>query len=516
MTLDISPEEVREGDRVIFDVEMPLTFPGILEKGPATILPFGETEPHIAEEGDELHKGDRSMEGPITVTITLPNPGAWIPATRELLLGASVENTSLTSHAKVWVVILTGLGLIAAVVNYFARYGLQWDNMGIYRSMVLAAVLLPSSLSVACQTAQKGCLSFLSNQGILLGSVHLMEQIPRLKRVLMNHIGFVTEGNVQVETFVPADGFNVEDVIYAAAEVEAHVEGDNLIAAAILRYVVEHMGLEEAPAGEFVEGFEVLEGYGIRGMNHDVLVMVGSERMMSEIDLEVPVLEDGRMAIYVAIRGEYAGAFVMSDAIREGSVKLIRELHQNGVEEVGLLTGYDGVVVRAATLLTGADASYVESTYVERRLLVSRLLATEKGRFAIIGPIQKTCEFFDMCLCIETGCSSNSEEEAFPREQEIHVASPGPNGVLELVQGCQALSRILLIGVLVMGIPKAFLIAGAMMWSIPLPVVFGVNFGIAWLLYLLSSSLFSEQKKKPKVNKEESSEVVDEEQQDYM
>jgi len=512
-TLEIAPEEVREGDRVVFEAGVRLPFPGVLETGPATILPFGESEPRTAEEGDELHKGDQSLEGPITVLITLPNPGVWIPTTRDLILNASVENTGLTSHAKIWVLVLTGLGLIAAAVYYFAIYGLRWDNQGISRVVALVAALLPCSLSVACQTAQKGCLTYLNNQGILLGSIYLMEQIPRLKKVIMNHIGFITEGNIQVETFVPADGFTAEDVILSAAEVESLVEGDNLIAAAILKYAVEHLELEQVPSGESVEAFEVLEGYGIRGMNHDVLVMVGSERMMAEIELEVPVLEDGRMAIYVAIRGEYAGAFVLSDSIREGSVKLIRELHQNGVEEVGLLTGYDGVVVRAATLLTGADSSYVESTYVERRLLLSRLTAMEKGRIAIVGPIQKTCEFFDMCTCIETGCGVRLEEDALPREQEIHIVDPGPNGVSELVQSCQALSRILLIGVLVTAIPKAFLMAAIMLWNVPLPLVFAVNCGIAWLLYLLASSLFSEENRKAKTKKEESPVVVNEEEQ---
>ena len=194
-----------------------------------------------------------------------------------------------------------------------------------------------------------------------------------LFRSVMNHLGFVTEGNMHVEEFVAVEGVKPEEVIEAAAAVELLVEGGNLISEAIIRYAMEHLGLEQAPSTEDIEGFEVLEGYGIRGMRQDVLVMVGSERMMTEIGLEVPVLEDGRMAIYVAIRGEYVGAFVLNDNIREDSVALIRDLHQSGVEEVGLLTGYDGVAVRAATLMTGADSSYIESTHRERRSLLERL-----------------------------------------------------------------------------------------------------------------------------------------------
>ncbi len=517
LTLDIPPEEVREGDQILLEENMVLPFPGILEGEAATILPFGETEPHIAEAGDELHKGDRSLEGTITVTVTLPNPGAGIPAVREMVTNMPLDDAPLTSRAKVWTVVLTGIGLIAAATYYFSYYGLHWNLDGIYRTAVLVAAIFPCGLSVACHTAQKGCLSFLSNQGILLGSVDLLDRIPHLKRVVMNHIGFVTEGNLQVEEFVPAEGQSPEEVIEAAAQIEILVEGENLLSSAIVQYAFQQLGIEKLPDEE-VEGFEVLEGYGIRGMYRGVLIMVGSERMMEEIGLEVPVLEDGRMAIYVAVRGEYAGAFVLNDSIREGSIRLIRELHKSGVEEVGLLTSYDGASVRSATLLTGADSSYIETSYVDRRLLLEGLKAKDAEKVAIIGQQNKIRQFHDVCICLETGCFMIPEEETLPRPQEVHLALPGPGSVSELLRSCQAINRTLMIGLLVIALPKAFLMAAAILWNIPLPLAFGMNFAISLLLYVLSSSLFSEIKREPVHSAETASAVsIDQEdQQDYM
>lgn len=498
-TMDVEPGEVREGDLVVFEQGEILPFGGILAKGPATVLPFDETQPHSAEAGDLLQRGDKSIDGPITVSITEANPGILISSVRSMLLDNPLDNTALTSRARIWLAAMIGVGIAAGMIYYLVNFGLKLNMEGIRVLALLIAALLPCGLSAACQISQRGGLRFLSNRGILLGSVHLMERIPKLKKVVMNHIGFVTEGNMRVEEFVPAEGHTPEDVMEAAATVEALVEGDNPIANAIINYTMQQLGLENVPTGEFVEGFEVLEGYGIRGMSQDVLVMVGSESMMTEIGLEVPILEDGRMAIYVAIRGEYAGAFVLKDAIREESVHLIRELHNSGVEEVGLLTGYDGIVVRAATLTTGADSSYVVSTHNERRALLERLHGGDgKGReneIAIIGPAAKVREFYDLCICLETGCLvQETEQLVLPREQEVQLAQIGAKEFLELLNACHTLNRILSMGVMILIVPKAFLIALVILWHIPLPVVYAFNALVSLLLYWLASSLFSEEK----------------------
>lgn len=521
-TLKVAPEEVREGDLLVFEEGEVLPFRGVLERNAASILSFGETQPHMADVGDILQRGDKSAEGSITVSIVEPTPGLLIPSARALVTDASLENTDLVSRSKIWIVVMTGVGAAAAMIYYLVNYGLRIDSAGIRSLALLLAALFPCGLSVACQLAQRGCLCFLSNRGILLGSVHLLERIPKLKKAVMNHLGFVTEGNMHVEEFVAVEGVKPEEVIEAAAAVELLVEGGNLISEAIIRYAMEHLGLEQAPSTEDIEGFEVLEGYGIRGMRQDVLVMVGSERMMTEIGLEVPVLEDGRMAIYVAIRGEYVGAFVLNDNIREDSVALIRDLHQSGVEEVGLLTGYDGVAVRAATLMTGADSSYIESTHRERRSLLERLRGgDEHGKggceVALIGPAGKVREFFDVGICLETGCLYYPDDSVLPREQEVQLARIGPKDISELIKACHVLSRILPMDALVLIVPKAFLIVAVMLWRIPLPVVYAVNVGISLLLYLLASSLFSEDKggEKPKDQTAEEQQSQAEEQLDY-
>lgn len=519
-TLNITPEEVREGDLVEFGQDAVLPFRGILERKPAIILSFGETQPHEAEVGDMLQKGDRSLEGPIIISIADANPGLLIPSVRSLILDSSLENTDLTSRAKIWLTALIGVGAGAALIYYLVNYGLRLDWQGLYIIALLVAALFPCGLSVSCQVAQRGCLRFLGNKGTLLGSVHLLERIPKMKKVVMNHIGFVTEGHMQVEEFVPVEGHVPEDVIEAAASIEALMPGDNPIAKAILQYAMEHLELENLPTGEFVEGFEVLDGYGIRGMRQDVLVMVGSERMMNEIGMEVPLLEDGRMAMYVAIRGEYVGAFVLNDAIREDSIQLIRDLHQSGVEEVGLITGYDGMAVRAATLLTGADSSYVEPTHRERRALLERLRGAEKGKkgdeVAIIGPTAKIREFFDLCICMETGSMFQPPEEVtLPREQEVHLAGAGPKEISVLLRASHALSRSFSMSALVLVVPKAFLIASVMLWHIPLPVIYGINTAIALLLYLLAATLFSEERRKQEAKPRPAAENTVEE-PDYM
>ena len=135
----------------------------------------------MADVGDILQRGDKSAEGSITVSIVEPTPGLLIPSARALVTDASLENTDLVSRSKIWIVVMTGVGAAAAMIYYLVNYGLRIDSAGIRSLALLLAALFPCGLSVACQLAQRGCLCFLSNRGILLGSVHLLERIPKLK-----------------------------------------------------------------------------------------------------------------------------------------------------------------------------------------------------------------------------------------------------------------------------------------------------------------------------------------------
>ena len=136
---------------------------------------------------------------------------------------------------------------------------------------------------------------------------------------------------------------------------------------------------------------------------------------------------------------------------------------------------------------------------------------------ALIGPAGKVREFFDVGICLETGCLYYPDDSVLPREQEVQLARIGPKDISELIKACHVLSRILPMDALVLIVPKAFLIVAVMLWRIPLPVVYAVNVGISLLLYLLASSLFSEDKggENPKDQTAAEQQSQAEEQSDY-
>ncbi len=84
---------------------------------------------------------------------------------------------------------------------------------------------------------------------------------------------------------------------------------------------------------------EEIAGKGIRAKVKGKDVLAGNSKLMDSEKISYNKAENVGTVIYVAIDKKYAGSIIISDEIKEDSIKAIRSLKSMGVKKIVMLTG---------------------------------------------------------------------------------------------------------------------------------------------------------------------------------
>jgi Cd2+/Zn2+-exporting ATPase len=246
------------------------------------------------------------------------------------------------------------LSLAVAVVPPLLGAG-PWGDW-IYRALVLLVISCPCALVISTPVSIVSALAAAARQGVLIkGGVHL-ERTGALRCVAFDKTGTMTHGRLVVTDVVPLDGLHANDLLAAAAAIEARSE--HPIARAIHAYARER-GLSP-PAADAVRA---LPGRGAEGRVGPDHWLLGNHRTFEERGLCSPAAHDvlerfgreGRTPVLLARAGRLAGAIGVADEARQASRAVVRDLHDHGVAHVALLTGDAAVTAAAVASETGVD-----------------------------------------------------------------------------------------------------------------------------------------------------------------
>jgi Cu+-exporting ATPase len=150
-------------------------------------------------------------------------------------------------------------------------------------------------------------------RGILIKSGEALEMAHKIRCIVLDKTGTVTQGKPRVMRILPAAGFSESELLGLAASAERHSEHP------IGRAVVEAATERGIPLAE-ASGFTAEAGLGVRARidGRDVVV--------------------GRPGVTVTVDGAGAGAIEVADAIKPEAAEAVRRLHALGLE-VWMLTG---------------------------------------------------------------------------------------------------------------------------------------------------------------------------------
>src|SRR6266699_3350608 len=381
---ELAVEAVVPGDLVIVKPGEKIPVDGVVTEGASAVdesMLTGEPLPVPKKIGDEVVGATVNTTGSVTFRALLVGKDSALGQIVQLVEDAQSTKAPIQRLADrvagVFVPIVIALAIAAFVV---------WFDVGpepavLFATIALITVLIiacPCALGLATPTAILVGTGKAAESGILVRSGEALERLSRVRAVLLDKTGTITEGKPSVTHIVTAkrpDGTPIApaEVLKWAAAVEQRSE--HPLAAAILRAAKDKQ-VDVLP----VEKFAIMEGRGARGTVDRRIIEVISLRHARERSLELGTLgpdadrlaAQGRTPVIVVVNNTVYAVIAISDPIKATAKDSILHLKKLGLA-VTMVSGDSRKGAEAVAKEGAIDDVLPEVLPAQRAELVKKL-----------------------------------------------------------------------------------------------------------------------------------------------
>jgi len=388
-------EAVVPGDLVVVKPGEKIPVDGIVTEGASAVdesTLTGEPLPVPKKIGDEVIGATINTTGSITFRATRVGKDTALGQIVQLVEEAQATKAPIQRLADrvggVFVPVVIALAIAAFVI---------WFDVGpqpaaIFSTVALITVLIiacPCALGLATPTAILVGTGKAAEHGILIRSGAALEGLTKVRTVLLDKTGTITEGKPTVTHIVAAkrpDGTPIApaDVLKWAASVEQRSE--HPLAAAVVKAARERQ-VDLLP----VERFAVMEGRGARGIVDRRIVEIVSLRHAQERNLEFGSLgqdadrlsAQGRTPVIVVVNNTVYAVIAIADPIKPTSAEAVAHLKKMGLTVI-MVSGDSKKGAEAVAKEVGIEEVLPEVLPSQKAELVRKL--QRRGRpVAMVG-----------------------------------------------------------------------------------------------------------------------------------
>ena len=373
---EVDPEEVQIGDTLVIRAGEKIPVDGTVLEGQSmvnTSALTGESVPRSAVPGDQIISGCINGEGLLKIRAEKKYEDSTVAQILELVENASSKKSKtenfITRFARYYTpIVVAGAVILALIPPIFTGNWMNW----MMRACTFLVISCPCALVISVPLSFFGGIGAASNIGVLVKGSNYLEQMAHLDTVVSDKTGTLTEGVFHVTRVVPAEGVSEETVLRNAAIVESlstHPIAKSIQAA-----------YTEVLAPGLARDARNVSGQGLVAKVGDSTVCVGNKRLMEENGIDYREIQDGESTVvYVAADGKFQGAILISDEIKDSAVKAIREMKQEGVRHVVMLTGDRKGIAEAVAEKLSVDEFRAELLPAGKVQAVEELLARMSG-----------------------------------------------------------------------------------------------------------------------------------------
>lgn len=373
---EVDPEEVQIGDTLVIRAGEKIPVDGTVLEGQSmvnTSALTGESVPRSAVPGDQIISGCINGEGLLKIRAEKKYEDSTVAQILELVENASSKKSKtenfITRFARYYTpIVVAGAVILALIPPIFAGNWMNW----MMRACTFLVISCPCALVISVPLSFFGGIGAASNIGVLVKGSNYLEQMAHLDTVVSDKTGTLTEGVFHVTRVVPAEGVSEEAVLRNAAIVESlstHPIAKSIQAA-----------YTEVLEPGLTRDARNISGQGLIAKVGDSTVCVGNKRLMEENGIDYREIQDGESTVvYVAADGKFQGAILISDEIKDSAVKAIREMKQEGIRHVVMLTGDRKGIAEAVAEKLSVDEFRAELLPAGKVQAVEELLARMSG-----------------------------------------------------------------------------------------------------------------------------------------
>jgi P-type Cu+ transporter len=381
-------DEVEVGDIIIVKPGEKLPVDGEVVEGLTSIdesMLTGESIPVEKTPGSKVIGASINKSGYIKYKATRVGKDTALAQIIKLVEDAQGSKAPIAKMAD----IISGY-FVPAVMVLAVGSGIAWYVYGetsIFALTIFISVLViacPCALGLATPTAIMVGTGKGAEYGVLIKSGEALETAHKIKTIVFDKTGTITEGKPRVTDIVTVKGIDEKYLLQLAATAEKgseHPLGEAIVKDA------EEKNLEFKK----IDKFKAIPGHGIQVVIDKNTILLGNRKLMVETNIDISGLEEtsgnlateGKTPMYIAINNSISGIIAVADTVKTSSKKAIDTLHKMGIE-VAMITGDNRKTAEAIAKQVGIDVVLAEVLPQDKANEVKKLQAQGK-KVAMVG-----------------------------------------------------------------------------------------------------------------------------------
>ncbi|HEV8489768.1 MAG TPA: heavy metal translocating P-type ATPase [Candidatus Limnocylindrales bacterium] len=383
---DVAIEDVVRGDIVQVRPGEKIPVDGLVRDGRSAVdesMVTGESIPIMKESGAEVIGGTLNTSGSFRFEATRVGRDTVLAQIVRLVQDAQGSKAPIQRLADVvtsyFVPAVLGIAALTFVIWYV--FGPQPAfNLALLNTVAVLIIACPCALGLATPTSIMVGTGKGAENGLLFRNAEALERLHKVRAVVLDKTGTLTEGKPRVTDVVRLTDAPPEDeVVQLAAAAERGSE--HPLGEAILRFVREERSLEVADAS----AFDAVPGQGVAATVDGRAIVIGRPGFLEDRRVDsAPLLAAadelaaaGKTPVLVAVDGRPVAVIAIADTLKAGSIEAVAELHRLGLE-VATLTGDNETTARAIARLAGVDRVLADVRPDEKAAQVRKLQAEGK------------------------------------------------------------------------------------------------------------------------------------------
>ncbi len=343
----------------------------------------GESVPVEKGAGDKITGGTFVKSGYVKAKVTAVGGESVLAKIIALVEDAGAAKAPIAKIAdKVSGIFVPAVMLIALATFIGWLAGGEDAEFALTAAVSVLVISCPCALGLATPVAVMVGTGKGAENGILVKSGEALETLSKVKYVVFDKTGTVTEGRPEVADITIRE--NTDETIAAVAALEK--KSEHPLGEAVVAYANEKGLKSVAEATEY----STLQGRGIKGKVGSDEYAVGNARLMEECGVQACEYENdlqeiagrGHTPLLVAVNGKYAGAIGTFDKIKPDAKEAVAEIKKSGAK-VYILTGDNPLTARAVGDAVGADEVIAGVLPDGKEKEIAKL--AQKGKVAMVG-----------------------------------------------------------------------------------------------------------------------------------
>jgi len=410
--MEIPIEQVRVGDIILVRPGGKMPVDGVVVQGTTGVdesMLTGESLPVSKQPGDDIIGASINKTGSIKYRATKIGKDTVLAQIVKLVEDAQNSKAPIARIADTisgyFAYAVLAIAVVAGVAWLLAGYDFAFAMVIVVSILVIAC---PCALGLATPTAIMVGTGMGAENGILIKGGESLEMAHKIRTVVLDKTGTITEGkpsvtDVEIAGQARNDNASIRnDKASQSCHSGLDPESSLLLLAASAEKPSEHPlgqaianhGLEKFGQLLPVENFNSITGQGIEAQIDGKNILIGNQKLMDSFNINITALTDesnrlayeGKTPMYIAINSTAAGIIAVADTIKPTSEAAIGQLHKMGIDVV-MLTGDNHRTAEAIARSAGIKKVLAEVLPQDKAENIKLLQANSKvtNKIAMVG-----------------------------------------------------------------------------------------------------------------------------------